>query len=512
MNFYRKSNEEKTIEVLVPQRTKNPLDIILDKFLVRLTVTEPILLCESLLKIRRFLINLLFMKKKDAKRFLYFSSVFVFLFLLKNNHFLEAKFFAFNFCSKIFGDSVKYSLFKIILTNSYMLDQESIFKLLKTRFFPFLKNQQVFREFLDFYNQGDLSHIYKNFKAIVFLSKKLKKKISPIHRLRKASSSSQKYQSVLYRKKKRSDRNTVCLSDSKHLKFLEILEIRSKFSEQINCIDISPDRKMLILGNQNGLINVYKVTNMVPKKRKIDLRGHEYSVTCAKKVNFGNYVLSGSYGGELYLWTLKRKSLVLKYQTLSHSIWDLSITPDGKKFCSTGSQGFAGLWCLERPFPYRFLNGHKLDVNIAKWHPNTNFLATGSDDRSIRLWDVRVNKSVGKIMFNGNVNGLDFSPCGRRLTVSGKSKYISTFDMRTLTVLFKIKEKYMENKVDKISYYNNESFGYIKDHKIVKLWNFGKKRNPQNILPLKFATRLDKIFLLEIKKFNKITIAGIKNN
>ena len=70
----------------------------------------------------------------------------------------------------------------------------------------------------------------------------------------------------------------------------------------------------------------------------------------------------------------------------------------------------------------------------------------------------------------------------------------------------------MENKVDKISYYNNESFGYIKDHKIVKLWNFGKKRNPQNILPLKFATRLDKIFLLEIKKFNKITIAGIKNN
>jgi WD40 repeat protein len=151
-------------------------------------------------------------------------------------------------------------------------------------------------------------------------------------------------------------------------------------------------------------------------------------------------------------------------------------------------------------------------VNIVKWHSNGNFLVTGSDDRTTRIWDVRVKNSIGKIISDGPVNGLDFSPCGRRLTVSGKSNYISTFDMRTVNILFKIKEKYLKNKIDKISYLNNEDFCYVKDHKIIKLWDFGKKSNLLNPLSIKYSSEFDKIFQLKLKKYNKLTIIGINNN
>lgn len=33
--------------------------------------------------------------------------------------------------------------------------------------------------------------------------------------------------------------------------------------------------------------------------------------------------------------------------------------------------------------------GHQSDVDVVQWHPNSHYLATGSSDRSIRLWDVR---------------------------------------------------------------------------------------------------------------------------
>ena len=33
--------------------------------------------------------------------------------------------------------------------------------------------------------------------------------------------------------------------------------------------------------------------------------------------------------------------------------------------------------------------GHQSDVDVVHWHPNSHYLATGSSDRSIRLWDIR---------------------------------------------------------------------------------------------------------------------------
>jgi len=33
--------------------------------------------------------------------------------------------------------------------------------------------------------------------------------------------------------------------------------------------------------------------------------------------------------------------------------------------------------------------GHQSDVDVVQWHPNSHYVATGSSDRSIRLWDIR---------------------------------------------------------------------------------------------------------------------------
>ena len=44
------------------------------------------------------------------------------------------------------------------------------------------------------------------------------------------------------------------------------------------------------------------------------------------------------------------------------------------------------LWSTEYAFPLRVLVGHERDVDVVKYHPNANYLATGSSDKTVRLW------------------------------------------------------------------------------------------------------------------------------
>lgn len=39
--------------------------------------------------------------------------------------------------------------------------------------------------------------------------------------------------------------------------------------------------------------------------------------------------------------------------------------------------------------PINSVAGHTADVDVVRWHPNCQYIATGSTDRSVILWDVR---------------------------------------------------------------------------------------------------------------------------
>ena len=235
-----------------------------------------------------------------------------------------------------------------------------------------------------------------------------------------------------------------------------------------------------------------------------------------KKLKFGDFILSGSVGAELYLWALKKKALIVRYQLTKQSIWDFSFTKNGESFLSVGSAGFGAFWHFERPFPIRLLMGHLADTNVVRWHPNANFLATGSDDKTVRLWDIRVKKAIGKISFEGKVNSLEFNQDGSKLIISGKSSFVDILETRTLKSCFRVNEGSVHNKIDKIISINKEDFGYVKDSNVVKLWNNKKKEKfycennyNKNYTPYKIIPTIDRIFQLKANKYNKITIVGL---
>lgn len=67
------------------------------------------------------------------------------------------------------------------------------------------------------------------------------------------------------------------------------------------------------------------------------------------------------------------------------------------------------LWATDHYQPLRIFAGHLADVTCTRFHPNSNYIATGSADRTIRLWDV-LNGNCVRI-FTGHKVKADHLQC-----------------------------------------------------------------------------------------------------
>jgi len=81
--------------------------------------------------------------------------------------------------------------------------------------------------------------------------------------------------------------------------------------------------------------------------------------------------------------------------------------------------------------PVLSLKGH-LDWSFAvSWHPNGNLLATGNQDCTTRIWDVRSPGEALDVLPSqmGSVRACRFSPDGLSLAVSEPADFVHVYDV-----------------------------------------------------------------------------------
>jgi len=79
-------------------------------------------------------------------------------------------------------------------------------------------------------------------------------------------------------------------------------------------------------------------------------------------------------------------------------ILSCDIHPDGKRFATGGGDNKIKIWNLDATFADEeietvprllcALENHCSPVNVVRWSPNGRYLATGSDDRVIIIWEL----------------------------------------------------------------------------------------------------------------------------
>jgi transcription initiation factor TFIID subunit 5 len=159
------------------------------------------------------------------------------------------------------------------------------------------------------------------------------------------------------------------------------------------------------------------------------------------------HLLSASGDGTVRLWSMDTYSALVAYKGHQDPVWDVEWGPGGVYFASGGRDRTARLWVAERTSALRMFVGHLGDVDVSPWpvlpsrsiweadlvplpfsqclkfHPNSLYLATGSSDRTCRLWDIQRGACVR--LFVGHhdnaVSTVAISPDGRYLASAGAS-------------------------------------------------------------------------------------------
>eukprot|EP01126_Amoeba_proteus_P021257 TRINITY_DN2152_c1_g1_i4.p1 TRINITY_DN2152_c1_g1~~TRINITY_DN2152_c1_g1_i4.p1 ORF type:complete len:214 (+),score=26.19 TRINITY_DN2152_c1_g1_i4:43-642(+) len=94
------------------------------------------------------------------------------------------------------------------------------------------------------------------------------------------------------------------------------------------------------------------------------------------------------------------------------------------------------------------LTGHTATVSVMSWNPTSaDQLATTSLDSSIRIWDVRSGQSVAKFSTGGEGINITWSPCGNVIACGSKLNQLLHIDTRKMRLVKIIKFHYVINEM-----------------------------------------------------------------
>jgi len=142
--------------------------------------------------------------------------------------------------------------------------------------------------------------------------------------------------------------------------------------------------------------------------------------------------------GEIRIWDAQTGAPV-RYIEESGGLSSLAFSPDGACILAGGDEDAAGrIHDVKTGALLRRLDGHASSVKAVAYSPDGTRAATGSADRTIRIWDPGTGESLQVLQAPERVNVVVFSPDGARLLAGYHDGTAAIWDVRTGKVALRI--------------------------------------------------------------------------
>ena len=150
----------------------------------------------------------------------------------------------------------------------------------------------------------------------------------------------------------------------------------------------------------------------------------------------GRYLAAGTESGAL-MWDLTRpqdpREIELKGQRNAQTLRNMiSFSPDGR-YLASGSASTIRLWEVDGGEARATLRGHSNQVWCTAFLDGGRMLASGSEDRSVKFWDIAQALAERDVLqaHSGVVESLAFAPDGLTLFSGGSDGRIRRWDVAT---------------------------------------------------------------------------------
>ncbi|MBN1220808.1 MAG: PD40 domain-containing protein [Anaerolineae bacterium] len=199
----------------------------------------------------------------------------------------------------------------------------------------------------------------------------------------------------------------------------------------VNAIAFSPDGKWLATASTDFTIRLWSLDNLDIQPRIFYTYAHtEYTppyLDIPKTVTFSP---DSQWLAIAVDKTVQLQSLIdtetLPYILYDHEsdVSDLAFSLDGQWLASASNDGTVRIWSFETNSigseispvgESRILLGHESSVHTVAFSPDSYWLATASEDNTIRIWSLMYPKAESQILRSEGVTDIAFSPDGKWL-------------------------------------------------------------------------------------------------
>ncbi|KAI0049222.1 WD repeat protein [Auriscalpium vulgare] len=197
----------------------------------------------------------------------------------------------------------------------------------------------------------------------------------------------------------------------------------------MNTLSYAPDGQYIATGGDDGKV---KLWNTRSGFCIITFPQHTAAVSAVQFAAQGQVLFSASLDGTVRAFDLVRYRNFRTFTSPSPVQFScLAVDPSGEVVAAASSDSFeVFVWSVQTGKLLDVLAGHEGPVSALAFSPTTNVLASGSWDKSVRVWDVFSRAhNVEPFQLNADVLALAFRPDGQELvvaTLDGQLTFFST--------------------------------------------------------------------------------------
>jgi len=245
------------------------------------------------------------------------------------------------------------------------------------------------------------------------------------------------------------------------------------------CLAISPDDKILAVGDMNGVITQYSMKTGNPEH---EFKAHASYIQKIQFAQNGDVLITAGRDNEIKFWDTSSKKLIRAISAGQLWINSIAVSHNGKILATAGQDGNVSLWDVGTGSLITVLGKHRRYVKSICFSPDDAYLFSGGREGQILVWDVSRKTIFSKIQLqNGFARDMTISKSGVSLFVSMMNNTIQVWDWEKNLMLKKLGTNSYGAMTSCFDDASNRLFSAHTDGS-VKIWNMDNQSLVLNLV------------------------------